>query len=112
MITEFRIHAGVLAKVIGTTACAGACLALALSVVTQPAGATGSYTPPVETYVKTCSKAALALHPGKVARMEVLFGEKSVRIELHIKQTNGKEWIVLCDGASGKILSTIDVDAP
>jgi hypothetical protein len=91
---------------------AGAWFALALSAVMHPAGATGSYTPPVETYVKTCSKAALARYPGKIARTEVLTGEKSVRIEVHIKQRGGKGWIVLCDGTSGKILSTIDIDAP
>jgi hypothetical protein len=90
----------------------GVWFALALLVVTQPAGATGSYPPRVETAVETCGKAALALHPGKVARTDVLYGEKSVRIEVHIKQRDGKEWIVLCDGTSGKILSTIDVDAP
>jgi hypothetical protein len=91
---------------------AGAWFALALLAVTQPAGAIGSYPQRVETAVEACSKAALALHPGKVARAEVLYGEKSVRIEVHIKQSDGKGWIVLCDGTSGKILSTIDVDAP
>ena len=93
-------------------ACPGAWFALALLAVTQPAGATGSFPLRVETAVETCGKAALDLHPGKIARTEVLYGEKSVRIEVHIKQSNGKEWIVLCDGTSGKILSTIDVDAP
>jgi hypothetical protein len=97
---------------LGRAARAGTWFALALLVVTQPAGATGAYPPRVETEVETCSKAALALYPGKIARTEVLFGEKSVRIEVHIKQSNGKSWIVLCDGMSGKILSTIDVDAP
>jgi hypothetical protein len=90
---------------------AGAWFALALLAVTQPAGATGTYPSRVETEVETCSKAALALHPGKIARTEILFGEKSVRIEVHIKQGNGKSWIVLCDGTSGRILSAIDVDA-
>ena len=90
----------------------GAWLALALLAVTQPAGATGTYPLRVETAVETCGKAALALHPGKIESTDVLYGEKSVRIEVHIKQSNGKEWIVLCDGTSGKILSTIDVDAP
>jgi len=80
--------------------------------VTQPAGATGAFHPQVEIAAEICSKAALALHPEKVARTEVLYGEKSVRIEVHIKQNDGKEWIVLCDGTSGKILSMIDVDAP
>jgi hypothetical protein len=91
---------------------AGAWYAWALLAVTQPAGAIGTYPPRVETAAETCGKAALALHPGKIERTDVLYGEKSVRIEVHIKQSNGKEWIVLCDGTSGKILSTIDVDAP
>jgi hypothetical protein len=91
---------------------AGAWLALALSAATQPAGATGTYPQRVEAAVETCGKSALALRPGKIESTEVLYSEKSVRIEVHIKQSDGKEWIVLCDGTSGKILSTIDVDAP
>jgi hypothetical protein len=91
---------------------AGAWFALALLAVTQPAGAIGTYPPRVETAVETCGKAALVLHPGKIAQTDILYGEQSVRIEVHIKQSNGKEWIVLCDGTSGKILSMIDVDAP
>ena len=91
---------------------AGAWLALMLSAVTQPAGATGPFHSPIETAAEICRKAALALHPGKVERTEVLYGAKAVRIEVQIKQRNGKQWIVLCDGTSGKILNTIDVDAP
>jgi hypothetical protein len=91
---------------------AGAWLALALLAVTQPAGATGAFHPSVELAAETCRKAALALHPGKIERTEVLYGAKAVRIEVQIKQSDGKGWIVLCDGTSGKILSTIDVDAP
>jgi hypothetical protein len=86
-------------------------LALVLSAVTQPAGATGAFRPPVEIAAETCRQAALELHPGKAERTEVLQGAKAVRIEVHIKQSNGKWWIVLCDGTSGKIVSTIDVDA-
>jgi hypothetical protein len=91
---------------------AGAWFALVLSAMAQPAGATGPYPLRVETATETCSKAALALHPGKIASTDLLYGEKSARIEVHIKQSDGKEWIVLCDGTSGKILSMIDVDAP
>jgi hypothetical protein len=91
---------------------AGAWLALVLSAVTHPAGATGAFRPPVEIAAEICREAALALHPGKIERTEVLHGAKAVRIEVHIKQSDGKGWIVLCDGTSGKILSTIDVDAP
>src|SRR5476649_1039434 len=90
----------------------GTWLAIVLSAVTQAAGATGSFPSRVETAAATCGKAALALHPGKIARTDVLYSDKSVRIEVHIKQSDGKGWIVLCDGTSGKILSTIDVDAP
>ena len=93
-------------------ACVGAWIALALLSVTQPARAVGPFRSPVEIATEACSKAALALHPGKIQRTDVLYGEKSVRIEAHIKQSDGKEWIVLCDGTSGKILNTIDVDAP
>lgn len=91
---------------------AGVWLALALSALTQAAGATGIYPLRGETAVETCGKAALALHPGKIESTDVLYGEKSVRIEVHVKQSSGKEWIVLCDGTSGKILSSMDVDAP
>jgi hypothetical protein len=91
---------------------AGAWLALVLSAVTQPAGATGAFHAPVEIAAETCRKAALAMHPGKIESTTVLYGEKSIRIEVHVKQSDGKGWIVLCDGTSGKIVSTIDVDAP
>jgi|ERR1017187_9784650 hypothetical protein len=91
---------------------AGAWLALVLSAVTQPAGATGAFRPPVELAAEICAKDALALHPGKVERTEVLHGAKAVRIEVQVRQSDGKAWLVLCDGTSGKILSTIDVDAP
>ena len=70
---------------------AGACLALVVLGMTSPAGATGTYTPTVETQVKTCGKAALTLHPGKITRTEVLFGEKTVRIEVHIRQRGGEK---------------------
>ena len=93
-------------------ACAGAWLALVLSAATQPAEATGAFVSPIEIAADICRKEALALHPGKVERTEVLHGANAVRIEVHIKQSDGKGWIVLCDGTSGKILSTIDVDAP
>ena len=91
---------------------AGAWLALVLSAVTQPASATGAFRPAVEAAAEICRQAALALHPGKIERTEVLHGAKAVRIEVQIKQSNGKGWLVLCDGTSGKILSTIDIDAP
>jgi hypothetical protein len=92
-------------------ACVGAWFALALLSVTQPARAVGPFRSPVEIATEACSKAALALHPGKIERTEVLYGAKAVRIEVQVKQSDGKGWIVLCDGTSGKILSTIDVDA-
>jgi hypothetical protein len=91
---------------------AGAWLALALAAVTLPARAVGPFRTPLEITAETCRKAALELHPGKIESTAVLYGEKSIRIEVHIKQNDGKGWIVLCDGASGKIVSTIDVDAP
>jgi hypothetical protein len=90
----------------------GTWFAFALLAVTQPAGATGPFHSPIETAAEICRKEALALHPGKVERTEVLYGAKAVRIEVQIKQRNGKGWLVLCDGTSGKILNTIDVDAP
>jgi hypothetical protein len=91
---------------------AGTWFAFALLGVTQPAGAAGAFHPQVETAAEICRKAALELHPGKIERTEVLYGAKAVRIEVQIKQRNGKSWLVLCDGTSGKIMSTIDVDAP
>jgi len=91
---------------------AGTWLALALSAVTPPAGATGAFHPPIETAAEVCRKEALAQHPGNIERTVVLYGAKTIRIEVHIKQSDGKGWIVLCDGTSGKIVSTIDVDAP
>ena len=91
---------------------ARAWLALALLAVMQPAGATGPFHSPIEIAAENCRKAALALHPGTIERTEVLYGAKAVRIEVYIKQSNGKGWLVLCDGTSGKIVSTIDVDAP
>ena len=90
---------------------AAAWLALALLAVTQSAGATGAFHPPVEAAADACRKAALVSHPGTIERTEVLHGAKTVRIEARIRQRDGKGWIVLCDGTSGKILSTIDVDA-
>ena len=90
----------------------GAWIVLALLFVTQPARAVGPFRSPVEIATEACSKAALALHPGKIERTEVLYGAKAVRIEVHVTQNDGKGWIVLCDGTSGKILNTIDVDAP
>jgi hypothetical protein len=83
-----------------------------LLAVTQPAGATGAFHSPVEIATEICRKAALALHPGKIERSEVLHGATAVRIEVQIRQRDGKGWLVLCDGISGKILSAIDVDAP
>ena len=91
---------------------AAAWLALALSALAQPAEATGAFHPPVETAAGICGREALALHPGRIEHTMVLYGAKAVRIEVQVKQSDGKGWIVLCDGTSGKIVSTIDVDAP
>jgi hypothetical protein len=90
----------------------GGWLALALSIVPQTAGATGAFRPAVDAAAETCRNSALALHPGNIERTQVLYGAKTVRIEVHIKQRDGKGWLVLCDGASGKVLNAIDVDAP
>ena len=90
----------------------GAALALVLTAVPLPARPVGPFRSPLEIATEICSKAALAQHPGKIERTEVLYGEKSVRIEVYIVQSNGKGWLVLCDGMSGKIVSAIDLDAP
>ena len=89
----------------------GAALALVLTAVPLPARPVGPFRTPVEIATEICSKAALAQHPGTIERTEVLYGENSVRIEVYIVQSNAKGWIVLCDGMSGKIVSTIDLDA-
>ena len=90
----------------------GAALALVLTAVPLPARPVGPFRSPAETATEICSKAALAQHPGKIEHTKVLYGEKSVRIEVYIVQSNGKGWLVLCDGMSGKIVSAIDLDAP
>jgi hypothetical protein len=106
------MHNRKMSEQLGRAARARAWIALMLASVAQPAGATGYYAPRVETPAETCGKSALALHPGKITGTEVLHGGKTVRIELHIKQSDGKAWIVFCDGKSGTLLSTIDVDVP
>ena len=83
-----------------------------LTAVPLPARPVAPFRSPLEIATEICSNAALAQHPGTIERTEVLYGEKSVRIEVYIVQSNGKGWIVLCDGLSGKIVSAIDLDAP
>ena len=83
-----------------------------LSAATQPAEATGAFVSPIEIAADICRKEALAAYPDKVERTEVLRGAKVVRIEVQIRQSDGKGWLVLCDETTGKILNTIDVDAP
>jgi len=98
-------------NIIERAARAGTWSALALAAVTLPAAAVGPFRSPVEIAAEICSNEALARHPGKVESETVVYGEKSIRIEVHIRQSGGKGWIVLCDGTSGKIVKTIDVDA-
>jgi hypothetical protein len=91
---------------------AGAALALLLTIVTHPAGAVAPFLSPVEIATGICSKSALAQYPGTIEHTEVLYDEKSVRIEVYIVQNSGKGRLILCDGTSGKIISAIDLDAP
>lgn len=84
--------------------------ALPLSTVTQSAGAAGYFETPAEIAVRGCGESALTLHPGAIDSTEVLRSDKAVRVEIHVRDEAGKVWIVLCDGTSGKLLGSIDLD--
>jgi len=60
--------------------------------------------PPSKVYIEACAKQALMLHPGVIeqARMQHQQGYFWVRYE--IQSSDGSDWIVLCDMATGKIV--------
>jgi hypothetical protein len=88
-----------------------AALAISLPALAAPAAATGFHLPHDKTYMESCRVAALAAHPGIVERVVVHNDGSTVRLRFYIqKQGERVQWIVICDGKTGKIHKTIAVD--
>jgi hypothetical protein len=82
-----------------------------LSLQAASAAATGFYLPHDKSYMESCRAAALAAHPGSVERVVVHNDGSTVRLRFYIqKQGERVQWIVICDGKTGKLHKTIVVD--
>ena len=68
------------------------------------------YSPPDQPAVSRCSQNALEAHPGEVEFVHVGRGSGPLRLRVYIRQADGREWIVACDGDSGAIGNSILVD--
>jgi hypothetical protein len=85
--------------------------AACLSLQAAPAAATGFHLPHDKTYMESCRAAALAAHPGNVERVVVHNDGSTVRVRFYIQKPGERvQWIVICDGKTGKIHKTIQVD--
>ncbi len=67
--------------------------------------------PPTKQNLEPCRVAALALKPGTVENIRVMWQNGAYRFWYEILERNGEESKVVCDGATGHIL-WVEPDQP
>jgi K+-transporting ATPase ATPase C chain len=66
---------------------------------------TNRYTlPPSKVYIELCQKEALRLHPGDIEKERMLHQLGDFSVEYEIQESNGTEWLVLCDLKTGTVI--------
>lgn len=60
--------------------------------------------PTTKIHLEACTKAVLAEHPGKIQARWSLHLNGNFYIRYALEGFDGSEWIVLCDGSTGKIV--------
>jgi hypothetical protein len=66
--------------------------------------------PDTTTYIENCRKSAAAGYPGEVRLITSHISDSAARIKLHIEGRDGRELVLVCDGASGAIARVIRID--
>jgi hypothetical protein len=59
-----------------------------------------------------CQKEVISLHPGEIVNQKIVntgAGISEIHFEIH--DLKSIDWLVICDGATAKILKTIKLDA-
>ena len=80
-------------------------LATYREVVGADADITDRYTlPPSKVNIEPCQREALRLHPGAVEKQQMLHRHGDVLIRFQIQASDGLEWFMLCDLATGRII--------
>jgi hypothetical protein len=82
---------------------------LVLISVLREYGATGPDTgryalPTTKAYIEPCARVALTRHPGTIEMLRMLHREGNFLVRYAIAGKDGSEWVVLCDGSTGKIV--------
>jgi len=75
----------------------------AIPVTSADANDTDYTLPPNKEYIKLCQQEALLLHPGEIEKQRMLNRHGDFRVEYQIQASDGAEWLVLCDLATGKV---------
>ncbi|MEQ1636998.1 MAG: potassium-transporting ATPase subunit KdpC [Methylococcales bacterium] len=60
--------------------------------------------PPSKVNTELCQKQALLLHPGEIEKEQMLDRHREFLVKYRIQASDGKEWQVLCDLKSGKLI--------
>jgi potassium-transporting ATPase KdpC subunit len=60
--------------------------------------------PPSKVNTELCQKQALFLHPGEIEKERMLDRHREFLVKFRIQAPDGKEWQVLCDLKSGKLI--------
>jgi hypothetical protein len=79
---------------------------LILTLVSQYVFADNSYQlPPSKLQMQTCQRQALLLHGGEVEQERVFRQQDHFEVRYELQANDGSEWAVLCDLATGKVIS-------
>jgi hypothetical protein len=66
---------------------------------------TDRYALPItKTYLEPCARASLTLHPRIIQGQRILHRNGVLLVRYVIASNEGAEWIILCDGSTGKIV--------
>ncbi len=84
----------------------------ALSVLAAPTQVENAETnttdryalPPSKTQIESCRREALRLHPGMIEKQRLLHRHGNFLIRLQVQTSDGLDWFMLCDLASGRII--------
>jgi hypothetical protein len=60
--------------------------------------------PPSKVNIEPCSREALNLHPGIIEKQRILHRHGDFLVRFQIQGTDGLEWFMLCDLATGKVI--------
>ncbi len=92
-----------------------AAIILALAALPHAGGARGADADPYQLprnklEVEPCKQAVFALHPGNIQEFKMLHQGEAFYLRYEVHEPNGREWAILCDGSTGKIIRVQELD--